>query len=181
MAARGILGIGVDLLDTRRLVQLADRRVVQGRVHRQNRFLRRVLTNEEHREFERLKLTRLQEGATIAARDISLSSGSLLADPVLLRFVALRWAAKEATYKACFPFAKLTWQNVSIAKRGAKPSIRFHDVPELDRLAPMAHLSVSHDGDHLVAMVVVEGALSMASEDAVEDTTVDSANTSLKS
>ncbi|GAA5937610.1 hypothetical protein JCM3775_001284 [Rhodotorula graminis] len=76
-------------------------------------------------------------------------------------YLALRWAAKEAAYKALYPHCKPTWKDLAVSKpaRSPKPALAwatdssFVD-PHLAHLA--MHLSISHDNDHLVAFVVVE-------------------------
>ncbi|ORZ33144.1 4'-phosphopantetheinyl transferase superfamily [Catenaria anguillulae PL171] len=91
----------------------------------------------------------------------------LLAQPVKAQLFARRilstheraqFAAKEAVFKACYPHTRLLWDQVSVVKPddGPKPVMLIHGPPVLaDRVAGV-HLSVSHDGEYLVAMVVVE-------------------------
>ncbi|KAF8944439.1 hypothetical protein BGZ47_004214 [Haplosporangium gracile] len=88
----GILGIGIDILHLPRFKQVFSRRP--------DRFLTRVLTKAELVDFEKLK-TEL--------------NGDVKHDRAV-RFVGVRWALKEATYKAMTPRHKLTWQDVTMYK-----------------------------------------------------------------
>ena len=57
-------------------------------------------------------------------------------------------------YKAVFPSHKPTWQDVAVLKHGPKPVLVL--LGPLSGQGLRTHLSVSHDGDHLVAGVIVE-------------------------
>ncbi|GAA6006907.1 hypothetical protein JCM10207_009134 [Rhodosporidiobolus poonsookiae] len=78
------------------------------------------------------------------------------------RFLALRWTAKEAAYKALYPALRPVWKDLEIRKVDKKPFLDFS--PEGRRLVSEAdapssikmHLSVSHDADMMVAYVVAE-------------------------
>jgi holo-[acyl-carrier protein] synthase len=68
----------------------------------------------------------------------------------------LRWAAKEAAYKAMYPRFRPTWKDLDVAKAdGLKPSLRYC-ASGAGKLGLRFHLSVSHDGDYTVATVLVE-------------------------
>ncbi|KAK3837066.1 MAG: 4'-phosphopantetheinyl transferase [Linnemannia elongata] len=126
----GILGIGIDILHLPRLKQVLSRRP--------DRFLTRVLTKAELTDFEQLK-TEIH--------------GKVAHDRAV-RFVGVRWALKEATYKAMTPRHKLTWQDVTVYKDQGKPCLH---IPEKEKFGiGAAHCSVSHDGEYLVAQVVFE-------------------------
>ncbi|KAK0553860.1 hypothetical protein OC845_000997 [Tilletia horrida] len=100
-----------------------------------------------------------------------------------MQWLGLRWAAKEAAYKALYPEHRLKWHDVQISKSipsspppshpwsfglaatpsfiSPKPSLTWcgsvqgsHDESKLS--LPVMHLSVSHDGDYLLAFVVAE-------------------------
>lgn len=68
-----------------------------------------------------------------------------------------RWSIKEAAYKALQPDFTLRWKEASFARDTAstsrKPILRI-----ASGLVPGVrfHTSVSHDGDHVIAMVVAE-------------------------
>ncbi|GAA5940015.1 hypothetical protein JCM10213_004914 [Rhodosporidiobolus nylandii] len=73
------------------------------------------------------------------------------------RFLALRWAAKEAAYKALYPSFRPTWKDLDVRKVDKKPLLAFSPEFRPSSAASVAkedvkmHLSVSHDADVLVA------------------------------
>lgn len=75
-----------------------------------------------------------------------------------------RWTSKEAIYKALHPYYTPTWKEISILKLpgSSKPHVVFEpiggEVGERERWKEQYrfHLSVSHDGEYVVANVVVE-------------------------
>lgn len=60
----------------------------------------------------------------------------------ILRFLATRWVVKEAVYKAD---NSLTWKEVSVLYKDGRPILSGVD----------GLVSVSHDGDYVVGMVVL--------------------------
>ncbi|XP_004343236.1 hypothetical protein CAOG_07377 [Capsaspora owczarzaki ATCC 30864] len=73
-------------------------------------------------------------------------------------FLASRWALKEATYKACFPY-RLVWSDIQADLVQAKPMLRIDGrLKEAlqARGASHAHISLSHDGDYALAFVVLD-------------------------
>ncbi|GAA5822759.1 hypothetical protein JCM10212_000322 [Sporobolomyces blumeae] len=127
-----IRGIGVDLLHLERLHRLLLRR---DPLH----FARRILSPRELADF-----------------DPSFNSSTAV------NFLALRWTAKEAAYKALYPHAVVTWHDLDVSKRARDPkprlafstTSRFATDP-VSQLLEM-HLSVSHDAGFMTAYVVVE-------------------------
>lgn len=83
-------GIGVDLLHLPRLTTLLSRH----NNHYLHRFARRILTHDELAAFQR-KLTT-----------------SPPASGALIRWLGVRWAAKEAAFKACG--GALGWKQVEV-------------------------------------------------------------------
>ena len=167
-----IVGIGVDLLHLPRLRSLLVRRNPQ-------QLASRILSKEEIKEWvdrESVWDTKQMESylalrcfhtpciplfrkfADIASLPSSLPSRSLTSTS--------RWTAKEAAYKALYPHVKPTWKDLVVRKLEKKPILEFspsflsnsslqHSFDgSLDQLK--IHLSVSHDGDMMVAYVVVE-------------------------
>jgi phosphopantetheine--protein transferase-like protein len=70
---------------------------------------------------------------------------------------AFRWASKEAVYKALQPRHSPSWKDISILPASSacpKPTVVFENKLGEERLK--AHLSISHDGDYLIAGVLVE-------------------------
>ncbi|BGP16371.1 hypothetical protein JCM10213v2_004373 [Rhodosporidiobolus nylandii] len=76
------------------------------------------------------------------------------------RFLALRWAAKEAAYKALYPSFRPTWKDLDVRKVDKKPLLAFSPEFRPSSAASVAkedvkmHLSVSHDADVLVALSI---------------------------
>ncbi|GAA5824354.1 hypothetical protein JCM5353_007038 [Sporobolomyces roseus] len=134
-----IVGIGADLLHLPRLRSLLTRRTPQ-------QFASRILSKEELREWKER-----QNGWNTKQME---------------SYLALRWTAKEAAYKALYPHVKPTWKDLVVKKLEKKPILEFsplflssstarHSLDSaLDQLK--IHLSVSHVGDMMVAYVVVE-------------------------
>ena len=67
------------------------------------------------------------------------------------RFLTVRWAVKEAAYKALFPLYRPTWKDLTVSKDCGKPSLKFENCPRVK-----LHASVSHDGEYTVANVLAE-------------------------
>ncbi|KAK7061665.1 4'-phosphopantetheinyl transferase [Favolaschia claudopus] len=88
------------------------------------------------------------------------SESHLLVDP---QFIAVRWAVKEAAYKALYPYHKPTWKQLSYHgfQNGRKPALVYTPQAPSDEntknWGPI-HVSVSHDGDYVFASVLVEAA-----------------------
>jgi holo-[acyl-carrier protein] synthase len=87
-----------------------------------------------------------------------------------LLFFIIRWGMKEAVYKALYPDIRLTWKDVYILKNdnkdkdmdkddhGKKPILNYdHRIlkkyPQL--MSWSSHISLSHDGDYLVACAFI--------------------------
>lgn len=128
-----IVGIGVDLIHLPRLAKLLARR--PGGEKRVHHFGRRILCRSEQDEL----------------RDISNAETARLHT-----WLAVRWAAKEAAYKALYPHLRVRWSDLHVDKaRGVKPAMRFSAESEVPVAArPGLDLSISHDGDYVVAFVV---------------------------
>ncbi|KAK6539909.1 hypothetical protein TWF694_008744 [Orbilia ellipsospora] len=134
--------IGVDILHLPRIVSLLSRRSI-------SRFSRKILTPTELAEFQTLP-------SSSAAANLNLS---VLANPQT-RFLATRWAAKEAAYKASgdiiptTPAKWMGWKNFEIV-RGSRgePLLTLRD----DKGFKMGtgKVSISHDGEYVIAMVMV--------------------------
>lgn len=129
-----ILGIGVDILDSRRI-----RRLLLTSTHRHSRLTSRILSSAEltSQEFE------------IACRSPDLST--------LVQFLSNRWTAKEAAYKALYPTLKPMWKQLSVLKDDAvvhKPRLVLQDAEGQEVSGVTLHLSLSHDGHNTVATVL---------------------------
>lgn len=71
-----------------------------------------------------------------------------------------RWAVKEAAYKALYPL-KPTWKDLTYTtfdpQTGSKPALVFHpNGGNVSDQRPRLHVSVSHDGEYILAHVVAE-------------------------
>lgn len=149
-----ILGFGIDLVHLPRFAALVGRRGPQ--------LARRILSSEE---------TWLL--ATVQTQEARARFLAVRYDhPVLILRVSElghvcrrerawfdRWAAKEALYKAVQPTYTPTWKDVSILPHSSsspKPQLSFSPTGTLAKEGLTAHLSVSHDGEYLIAGVVVE-------------------------
>jgi holo-[acyl-carrier protein] synthase len=125
-----IVGIGVDLCDVRRIEELATR---YG-----ERFLARVFTDAER---QRCRSRRMYE------------------------CLAGRFAAKEAALKALGTGLALgiAWRDVElVGGESQRPTIRFHRAAARVHGAlggGAVHVSISHERDQAIAVVVLEGAL----------------------
>ncbi|CBQ70915.1 related to phospholipase A2, cytosolic [Sporisorium reilianum SRZ2] len=169
-----ILGIGVDILHTPRLRQL-----IQRRKHRStpapadqthvraalDKLAKRILCESE-----------LQEYTALAEHSDSTPPQQLE------QYLANRWSAKEAAYKALYPNYVVSWKDLCVHKpdRGEDALIDGVDLTQLERqgvrsrkpvlafseewrsrhpdvsAVPRLHLSLSHDGEYVVANVLAE-------------------------
>ncbi|GAA5840363.1 hypothetical protein JCM9279_002357 [Rhodotorula babjevae] len=129
-----LVGVGVDLVHLARLRSLCSRRTPLKLAHR-------ILSTQELDEYTHTAHTLDQRH----------------------QFLALRWAAKEAAYKALYPTCTPSWKHLAVSKPPGSPKPQLAWATDarpssldshLDHL--QMHLSVSHDNDHLVAVVVVE-------------------------
>lgn len=113
-------------------------RLRQVLVRHPERFLTRILTKPEQEEF----------------REIQGRAGGRIDDDAPVRYLGVRWALKEASYKAMYPHHKLTWQDVRVVKEEGKPCL---SIAEKERFGiGRTHASVSHDGEYLIGQVLFE-------------------------
>ena len=138
----GIIGVGVDILHTPRIASLVVRRSP-------TKFAKRILSLSELREWETL-----YPRTSSAPTPVAESSLGVVAGEKWFRFLTVRWAIKEAAYKALFPVYKPTWKDLTVSKPlpdGGKPSLTFGGSTGVK-----LHVSVSHDGGYTVANVLAE-------------------------
>ena len=139
----GIIGVGIDIVHTPRIASLVARRTPM-------KLATRILSPSELREWQTLSPPISSAPASIAERELDV----VVAEK-WFRFLAVRWAIKEAAYKALFPFYKPTWKDLTVSKVPAdngKPSLTFQNSAKVK-----LHVSVSHDGEYTVANVLAEG------------------------
>ncbi|GAA5896183.1 hypothetical protein JCM8208_007552 [Rhodotorula glutinis] len=126
-----LVGVGVDLVHLARVRSLCSRRTPLKLAHR-------ILSTQELTDY------------TKTAHNLDAQH----------QYLALRWAAKEAAYKALYPHHTPSWKHLAVSKPpgSPKPALAWADDSPLASPSPdlAMHLSVSHDNDHLVAFVVVE-------------------------
>lgn len=130
-----ILGIGIDILHLPRLISLLGRR-------RSEAFATRILSSQELRTFQ---LLAEQHGEDDIKR--------------IAQFLGVRWAVKEAAYKALYPI-RPTWKEVTYLSfngtTGVKPTLVYRPVRNDVGPTNKLHVSVSHDGDYVYAQVIAE-------------------------
>ncbi|KAG7097029.1 hypothetical protein E1B28_004422 [Marasmius oreades] len=133
----GILGLGCDFVMVSRILQLMKRRG-------SDRLASRILSRKEMSDWQ-LQLSRSQAFDSIENA----------------RFLSVRWAVKEASYKALYPDFKPTWKELtyrSKTKNGSRPCLIY--TPRTEPITPARslklHCSVTHDGDFSFATVLVE-------------------------
>ncbi|KAF8826675.1 4'-phosphopantetheinyl transferase [Lentinula edodes] len=125
-----ILGIGADIVRIPRVFAFLQRRGPEKLAHR-------ILSDVELVHWD----------ASRSGSEIKLEDA---------RFLAVRWALKEAAYKALYPNYRPTWKDLTYyplgaIKLGSKPVLSFKYQQDLS-----FHCSVTHDGDYVFATVVVE-------------------------
>ena len=138
----GIIGIGIDIVHIPRIASLVARRSP-------TKLATRILSPSELREWEALF-------PRTSAIPVSVTGSNL--DGIVVEkwfgYLVVRWAIKEAAYKALFPVYKPTWKDLTVSKAladGGKPSLTFKGPLEVK-----LHVSVSHDGEYAVANVLAE-------------------------
>ncbi|EGO01972.1 hypothetical protein SERLA73DRAFT_50034 [Serpula lacrymans var. lacrymans S7.3] len=130
-------GIGVDVLHLTRISSLLKRQSP-------SKFALRILSTEEYATF-----------STFPSSD----------DQRRTRFLAVRWAVKEAAYKALYP-VRPTWKELTYRSLvdGVKPTLMYDPGASQSpnsggstKVWPgKLHVSVSHDGDYVFASVLAE-------------------------
>ncbi|KAI9827321.1 MAG: hypothetical protein M1826_006426 [Phylliscum demangeonii] len=171
------LSIGTDICHVPRITRIITQ---DGQGWGARRFMRRILTPAERQTMEP-KLERFLAASTTTSTSTSTSTTTTTTtQPAgrelqqLSQSLAGRFAAKEATKKA-FGSRRLSWHDISVRLEGSRPYIVVRAsrtstststsassmvdiVPDID--APteaedqVAQLSLSHDGEYAVAMVL---------------------------
>lgn len=181
-----VLGIGIDILHLPRLRHLTERRIKRSefgssfpvRTSRAtdgaartslDKLAKRILCEAEKKEYDQMARTQSDEVEELSR---------------LEKYIAVRWSAKEAAYKALYPKYVLSWKDLCVQKPGAvvqptstvetfdvsqlesqgfrtkKPELTLSDEwrskhPDISSV-PKLHLSLSHDGEYVVANVLAE-------------------------
>jgi holo-[acyl-carrier protein] synthase len=137
----GIIGVGIDIVHAPRFASLIVRRTP-------TKLATRILSPSELREWETTSPP-ISVPPSTDRRDLD----AIMAEK-WFRFLTVRWAIKEAAYKALSPRYKPTWKDLSVSKLpgdGGKPSLTFESFVDVK-----LHVSISHDGEYTVANVLAE-------------------------
>ncbi|KAJ3109725.1 hypothetical protein HK100_003264, partial [Physocladia obscura] len=151
-----ILGIGCDIVKVARIRTLLERghwrsTYVAEKNRRTENTIRKIRKPDTIR-FARFILSPTELEA-FKLRFFSAQKDSLDSElpEKLALFLAGRWAAKEACYKAMSPHFKLHWSDVSILNVEGKPTIDLAD-HTLEKFGKLnSHVSISHDGGYAIA------------------------------
>ncbi|KAG6337366.1 hypothetical protein ID866_1739 [Astraeus odoratus] len=146
-----IQGLGIDILHVPRMLSLINRR---GAL----KIASRILSQGELHGF------RSMVGLSSSDRGYDMRAAAGHGEEVytrIARYLGVRWAVKEAAYKALYPL-RPSWKELTYtsfdACKGVKPELVFHAAANgtAGNVPGRLHVSVSHDGDFIVASVVAE-------------------------
>lgn len=146
------LNIGTDVVHLPRIYRLLTQRGTRSHETYLDKFTRRILCPQELQDFR--NRFRLHQSAP-SHQEASISSREITPD--MARWLAGRFAAKEAARKAAPGGAtSISWKDVLI--RAAPASSAGSSRPEIVYLNGaqnrLGKLSISHDGDYVVATVL---------------------------
>ncbi|KAL4902807.1 hypothetical protein BDW74DRAFT_57666 [Aspergillus multicolor] len=149
------LNIGTDIVHLPRITRLVNR---PGDYL--TRFMRRILSEQEERDFRaRFSLPPLNSPTRQQNKDTGIDA---TVTPDMARWLAGRFAAKEAGRKAAKGGAKAVgWKDVVVrvadgAAEG-RPDVVLYDGGENGGRGRVGRLSISHDGEYVVATVLAAG------------------------
>ncbi|KAL0577709.1 hypothetical protein V5O48_004258 [Marasmius crinis-equi] len=133
----GILGLGCDIVVVTRVLEILKRRGP-------HRLASRILSKKEMSDWQ-----------------LQLSRSQVLETEENARFLAVRWAVKEASYKALYPDFIPTWREITYRSKGrdgSKPSLAYTPPSNASTTVDTLkmHCSVSHDGPLVFATVIAE-------------------------
>jgi holo-[acyl-carrier protein] synthase len=168
------INIGTDIVHLPRIFRLIGRRDAKGNNKYLERFTRRILCEQEQRDFRTRfprqpshPIARIEPvGLRSPTTGMTVTTPTVTATPTaeMARWLAGRFAAKEAARKASpLGAASLGWKDVMV--RVNEPSDDRRGRPEVVYLNPdgeagntlVGKLSISHDGDYVVATVLAAG------------------------
>jgi holo-[acyl-carrier protein] synthase len=167
------LNIGTDIVHLPRLLRLISRRNGQGNSTYLPRLIRRILCEQEQQDF-RARFPSHASHLTVAGHESFVSrlpplsrSTTALPTPTteMARWLAGRFAAKEAARKASpGGAASMGWKDVLVkvvepSASGGRPEVVYlgSDDGHKERNDRIGKLSISHDGDYVIAMVLAAG------------------------
>ncbi|RDW67165.1 holo-ACP synthase [Aspergillus mulundensis] len=149
------LNIGTDIVHLPRITRLINR--PGGYL---TRFTRRILSEQEERDF-RTRFSLPPVGSPTRQRNKDIEAKATVTSE-MARWLAGRFAAKEAGRKAARGGAKAVgWKDVVVrVSDGAaegRPDIVLFDDSEDGGRGRIGRLSISHDGEYVVATVLAAG------------------------
>ncbi|KAI9609515.1 hypothetical protein H4Q26_007472 [Puccinia striiformis f. sp. tritici PST-130] len=175
-----IIGIGIDLLDRRRLS-----RILMKSEKTRARLTRRILSGREQTCSEWTALAEVDSDSTALVSFLAnRCAGFPLGYPLSLSLpyhshlsvfflfslyggAGIRWTAKEAAYKALYPLHTPTWKQLSLLKHSKKPCllfippmpvsipIRTSSINILTSLFSLASLMMAHSLSHLYSLPLI--------------------------
>jgi phosphopantetheine--protein transferase-like protein len=155
------LNIGTDVVHLPRIYRLLTQRGTKSNETYLTKFTRRILCQQEQQDFHLRFGIRLDHTPAAAREETAKIT------PEVARWLAGRFAAKEAARKAAPGGASsISWKDVLVrtaapATDPSSPSATGSSKPEVVYLAGaesrLGKLSISHDGDYVVATVLAAG------------------------
>ncbi|TPX31434.1 holo-[acyl-carrier-protein] synthase [Synchytrium microbalum] len=147
-----ILGVGTDILYMPRMISLLRR-------HAPYRLASHILSKSERESFITLFPT-FDNQRLLSPNWTWVSTENTIKldkdESNVVRWLSLRWVAKEAIFKAVYPHKRLAWDEVTITKIMGKPQVEFSASVVSELAIKNTHLSISHDGDYIIGVVTVE-------------------------
>ncbi|CRG91461.1 hypothetical protein PISL3812_08510 [Talaromyces islandicus] len=145
------LNIGTDVVHLPRILRLLGHRGARSNENYLDKFTRRILCPQEQQDFNiRFNNSARRTGDALPPSVVT---------PDMVRWLAGRFAAKEAARKAApGGAASIGWKDVlvraapSTAAGSGRPEVVF-----LGAESRVGKLSISHDGDYVVATVLAAG------------------------
>ena len=154
------LNIGTDIVHIPRIHRLitSRARTTKSTITSLDRFTRRILREEEQRHF-RSRFPVLQ---SLQTQPQTQSPNPLPVDThALARWLAGRFAAKEAARKAAPGGAvSVGWKDVMVridAEARGRPEVVYVREGKEGAVGRVGRLSISHDGEYVVATVLAAG------------------------
>ncbi|KAA1083781.1 hypothetical protein PGT21_006636 [Puccinia graminis f. sp. tritici] len=178
-----ILGLGIDILDRSRLARLLVKKARPSQQQPQRsirtRLAERILSGRERDSVE---------WQAVLEKDAASGSDGATPSTELVSYLANRWTAKEAAYKALYPGYQPSWKELSLLKGVAsqpkKPVLLFHPSSSPSsgsrsdpyQLHPHITLlvSIAHDGPFTVASVIANSSSSSSASTEHDNTRISS-------
>lgn len=149
------VNIGTDIVHLSRILRLISRPHNYGKVTYLQRFKRRILCDQERQDFRARFPPPPSTPLTTGPRPWDAPITTEMA-----RWLAGRFAAKEAARKAGHGggASSISWKDVQVRTEGSgnagRPEVVYLNANGERRIGK---LSISHDGDYIIAMVLTAG------------------------